>query len=291
MDQKDSSHIFLQDHVQKLLDDFASILKVRIVLYSPDGVPLRQGGKGDVSPFCQLVRKEYFPLEKCLKQDREMQKKCAATGKCHSYKCHAGCYEAVMPLIAPRGELLGFLMFGQYRTSAQLPASMKKHVAESPEKERRLLRVWKLLPSFPGKSMENMTGLLELLVDYILRCELVSDAGNDPFFSALQEYIERHYKEEISIHSAAKALGKSVSSISHTLQTLGHGSFQQLLTRRRLESATHLLLEERELCIKEVGEKCGFSDPYYFSRVFRKYKNLSPKAYRESHGKSYQKNS
>lgn len=279
--KKDSSHIFLKDHVQKLLDDFASILKVRIVLYSPEGIPLRQGGKGDVSPFCQLIRKEHFSLEECLKQDREMQKKCAATGKCHSYMCHAGCYEAVMPLIAPKGELLGFLMFGQYRTNEQLPSCMKKRISNAPEKEKRLLRAWKLLPSFPGKSMENMTGLLELLVDYILRCELVSDAGNDPFFTALKEYIERHYKEEISIHSAAKALGKSVSSISHTLQELGHGTFQQLLTRRRLETSARLLLEERGLRIKEIGEKSGFSDPYYFSRVFRKYKNCSPKEFRE----------
>ncbi len=38
----------------------------------------------------------------------------------------------------------------------------------------------------------------------------------------------------------------------------------------------------RDLTLKEVAERSGFSDPYYFSRLFKKYEKLSPSEYLNS---------
>jgi AraC-like DNA-binding protein len=40
------------------------------------------------------------------------------------------------------------------------------------------------------------------------------------------------------------------------------------------------LLSQSELKIKEIAEKIGYDDPYYFSRIFKKVMNKSPKEYR-----------
>jgi AraC-like DNA-binding protein len=40
------------------------------------------------------------------------------------------------------------------------------------------------------------------------------------------------------------------------------------------------LLSQSELKIKEISEKIGYDDPYYFSRLFKQIMNKSPKEYR-----------
>ena len=43
------------------------------------------------------------------------------------------------------------------------------------------------------------------------------------------------------------------------------------------------LLSQSDLKIKEVAEKIGYEDPYYFSRLFKQVMNKSPKDYRKVH--------
>ena len=51
------------------------------------------------------------------------------------------------------------------------------------------------------------------------------------------------------------------------------------LAQVRLDHACELLTTTTNR-IGEVGEQLGFSDPYYFSRVFKKVMGVSPKSYR-----------
>ena len=43
-----------------------------------------------------------------------------------------------------------------------------------------------------------------------------------------------------------------------------------------------LLLRDTDLSVSAVAELCGFSDPLYFSRRFRKYTGMSPTEFRRS---------
>lgn len=53
----------------------------------------------------------------------------------------------------------------------------------------------------------------------------------------------------------------------------------QFLTEKRLDYAKQLLVSRNlsNFSIHEISYMCGFSDPYYFSRIFRKYVGVSPK--------------
>lgn len=54
---------------------------------------------------------------------------------------------------------------------------------------------------------------------------------------------------------------------------------KQFLCYKRIEYAQNLLLIQNQtyMSIKEIAFRSGFSDPYYFSKVFKSVTNLSPK--------------
>jgi AraC-like DNA-binding protein len=51
------------------------------------------------------------------------------------------------------------------------------------------------------------------------------------------------------------------------------------LQRRRMKLAQRLL-EDPYLTVRQVGQQCGYDDPNYFARAFRKVAGVSPTAYR-----------
>lgn len=47
----------------------------------------------------------------------------------------------------------------------------------------------------------------------------------------------------------------------------------------RIEYAQYLLRQPQKLSIKEIAHTCGYTDAYYFSRVFRNHTGMSPSEY------------
>lgn len=53
------------------------------------------------------------------------------------------------------------------------------------------------------------------------------------------------------------------------------------ITEKRIDHAYKLLKENPELNISEIAYRCGFSDPKYFSRCFKKNIGRTPSEIRE----------
>ena len=57
-------------------------------------------------------------------------------------------------------------------------------------------------------------------------------------------------------------------------------SFVDLLTKKRIETARELVLGS-SMKMREIAERCGYSDQHYFSYCFKKYCGVSPNAMRQ----------
>ena len=57
--------------------------------------------------------------------------------------------------------------------------------------------------------------------------------------------------------------------------------FKEYLNSLRINRALELI-GDPDLSVSEISEKCGFSDPYYFSKVFKKITGLTPTEYRKN---------
>ena len=94
------------------------------------------------------------------------------------------------------------------------------------------------------------------------------------------DYIENNFHKDISLDELAGDLGISSYYFSKLFKEEKGEGFVEYLTRRRVDEAK-ALLKSPEHSIKEVGVACGYSDPNYFSRIFKKSTGMTPTEYKE----------
>lgn len=94
-------------------------------------------------------------------------------------------------------------------------------------------------------------------------------------------YVNEHYDDpELGVGKISELFGFNQNYVSQMFKKSEQEGFTAYLTRVRMGHAIQLL-RESNCQIREVGERCGYSDYFYFARVFRKYTGRSPGEYRE----------
>lgn len=86
---------------------------------------------------------------------------------------------------------------------------------------------------------------------------------------------------EVDISFYADMCNLSVSRFTHLFKRCTGKSPKNYILEMRIKRASELL-ENTDLPIQKVGEETGFTDQNYFSRIFKKYKGVSPFNYRKS---------
>ncbi|KAF1293555.1 response regulator transcription factor [Candidatus Enterococcus leclercqii] len=95
-----------------------------------------------------------------------------------------------------------------------------------------------------------------------------------------QEYVRSHYNDEtLSLDDICHFLGVSNSYFSSMFKKETGTTFIGYLTDYRLDHASRMLLETAEKSYI-IGQKVGYTDPNYFSYVFKRRFGLSPLNYR-----------
>ena len=93
-------------------------------------------------------------------------------------------------------------------------------------------------------------------------------------------YIQENLSAALDTDSAAMALGVSAEKLRKTFRTevgvpVGKYIRDRVLNRAELE------IRRGEFSVKEISERLGFSDQFYFSRCFSDKFGLSPVKYRK----------
>ncbi|MFW5435824.1 AraC family transcriptional regulator [Paenibacillus apiarius] len=92
-------------------------------------------------------------------------------------------------------------------------------------------------------------------------------------------YIQEHYSETITLESLAESLNYSVPHLSALFKKRTGYSPIDYLIQIRIDRAASLLVETAAT-LREIAEGVGYRDPYYFSRLFKKYRGVSPDRFR-----------
>jgi len=102
------------------------------------------------------------------------------------------------------------------------------------------------------------------------------------------EYIAAHYSYSITVGDIADYVGLSRSHLFRSFETVLHQSPKEYLTGFRIRQACYLL-KNSSLSITAIANSVGFESSLYFSKAFKKAKNMSPRDYKRSHGQNADK--
>ncbi|WP_371372426.1 helix-turn-helix domain-containing protein [Sporomusa aerivorans] len=131
--------------------------------------------------------------------------------------------------------------------------------------------------SLPGSLLElRVKSLFFSILDEILTSAVNrrSESGRLLVEKAM-EYIGRHYMEPITIPKLADQYGLKSKQFAYLFQKYtGMGPNEYLIEHRVLRAKE--LLSTTESSVADISACVGYSDPYYFSKLFKKRTGFSP---------------
>jgi AraC-like DNA-binding protein len=156
-----------------------------------------------------------------------------------------------------------------------------------PERLERLFRAF-LDDQEAGVLHPNSANLLTMLmlIEVAQSCEEKAPDPDDLNAVATwaHTYIRINYDRPITTSRVAEARGYNADYLGRIYrQVYGH-TLTEAIHRRRVSEACKFLLDSN-LTIEQIAQKCGFSDPDYFRRVFRRHMQISPGSYREEYSR------
>ncbi|AIQ57892.1 response regulator transcription factor [Paenibacillus borealis] len=130
---------------------------------------------------------------------------------------------------------------------------------------------------------EMLVFLKELLAEKLkTHTEFKRLHGRNRTFNTILDYVNKHYNEDISIPALSAQLNVNGNYISQLFKKEVGTTFTQYLYNLRINYACKLL-STTDLPINEIAERTGYSDYFYFSRIFKRVKGITPSAYRAEH--------
>ena len=104
---------------------------------------------------------------------------------------------------------------------------------------------------------------------------------NQQLIKEVVSYIHSSYGKNHTLKSLAEYAGKKTDQFSYLFyQYMGIRPINYLI-KYRMEQAIELLKQE-EYSVQEVASMVGYSDPLYFSRIFKKHVGFSPSQVKNS---------
>jgi AraC-like DNA-binding protein len=145
-----------------------------------------------------------------------------------------------------------------------------------------LLNIYNGSGNTPDADAE-MTGYLYLFLSRLIHAneQKRSSFGLRDYLAQALRFIQYNYAGEIGVSDIAAYVGISRSQLYRAFISFFSISPIEFLQKYRINEACSLL-RDGLLTVSEVAGSVGFDDPLYFSRVFKKYKGMTPTDYQKS---------
>ena len=124
--------------------------------------------------------------------------------------------------------------------------------------------------------------------EMIIAISHTKEKDNEPeLHLRIRDYLYENLEKDLTIEDIANHFFISRSYLMEMFRSAYDEPVYTFFQRNKIKLACSLL-EQTQLTVKQIAVRLSFSDPYYFSRVFKKYMGISPQKYRNQNRKDDQ---
>ena len=108
--------------------------------------------------------------------------------------------------------------------------------------------------------------------------------SDNAFKEKVETFMQKHYSDsELNVGMFSCEMGLSRSLLYIQMKKVYGCTPNIYMQNYRLEKAYGMLINDKGLNVSEIAYRCGFTDPKYFSRCFKKAEGCTPTEFRERH--------
>lgn len=254
------------EKLERIIRDLSVLTGISIAFLDADYNTLCESkSKTD---FCCKIQTIPHNLSRCAYSDGYIFKKCRQTGAYESHICHAGLYDAAMPIMKNEA-VAGYIIMGRIRSSAS-PLLCRY------SDNGILDELYNQVPYFTDQQIASLKTLLPTI--------LFESAIEFEFEQVIEEitaYIDNNFYESLSVNSICARFFISKNHLYRSFKNYHGTTVNEYITAVRIEKAKLLLTETAEP-VYSVGEKIGIDNYTYFCKLFKKKVRMSPSEYRKA---------
>lgn len=105
-------------------------------------------------------------------------------------------------------------------------------------------------------------------------------------YNIVQDYIEDHLKEPISLDDLTNISGFSKYHFHRIFKAIVGEPLSYYISHIKLEKSAFLLVHRKDMNITDIAYDLGFTDSAVYSRAFKNHYNASPVFYRNNYSKN-----
>ena len=123
--------------------------------------------------------------------------------------------------------------------------------------------------------LKNFYKIMECILTTQIKTDQAHKNKTDYIYQAI-EYINRNFtKSNLTIKEVAAYVGIHENYLSNLFKKSTNVLFSQYVAQKRIQFAVSLM-DEGYTSVKEIAYKCGFESQFYFSKIFKKFNDISP---------------
>ena len=129
-------------------------------------------------------------------------------------------------------------------------------------------------------AMRSSSKMLKIFSVFAEKIDRSGEVFNSKRLRKSIDYIYENFNRDISIPELARLEHLSVSRY-YTLfkEITGYSPSEYVIVLKMNRACT--FLQQTDMTVKEIAQQVGYHDPFYFSRLFKKYMKTSPVEYKK----------
>lgn len=140
--------------------------------------------------------------------------------------------------------------------------------------------IYRYITDGHGNDLALSAELISLLSSFKYYAQERKHPAIDERLRTVITYLNKHFFEKLSIDHCAQMLCLSSGRFAHIFKDSTGVSPYAYVLNLRMEKAAELLALSN-VPVGEIGEKVGFDNPLYFSKMFKKQYGVSPTTFRK----------